>query len=125
MFLDMGYSHDLFWSLSIAEIYDYIKSEERKQRVKEAQKKADLKDLINILWNQNMQLLNMYSASQKDSDVELVKLHEYYPDLFEAPAEEGQMNFKMELYKAQFADFASRHNARMKQGGENNGRNDT
>lgn len=126
MFLDMGYSHDLFWSLSIAEIYDYIKSEGRKRKRKEEEKKADLTDLIQVLWNQNLQLLNMYASAGKDSDTQLMQLHEYYPGLFEAPAQEdGQMDYQMELYKAQFTDFASRHNARRKQGGENDGRNDT
>ena len=126
MFLDMGYSHDLFWSLSIAEIYDYIKSEARKRKRKEEEKKADLTDLIQILWNQNIQLLNMYSSAGDSSDVKLIELHEYYPNLFEAPVQqEGQMDYQMELYKAQFSDFASRHNARRKQGGENDGRNDT
>ena len=125
MFLDMGYSHELFWSLTIAEIYDYIQSEKRKRERKQAEREVDIKDLIQILWNQNIQLLNMYSAGQKDSDVQIKELHEYYPELFEAPViEEGKMTSEMELYKAQFIDFALNHNARHK-GGENDGRNDT
>ena len=127
MFLDMGYSHNLFWSLSIDEIYDYIQSERRKRELEQEQKKVDTKDLIQILWNQNIQLLNMVGASRNDSGVEVTPLHEYYPELFETPKEEipeNGMTYEMELYKAQFIEFAMNHNSHHK-GGENDGRNDT
>ena len=81
-----------------------------------------------ILWNQNLQLMNMLSHSS-DQDVPLTQPHEYYPELFgeeiQKMAEEAKRQKEVELHKAKMLDYMFRVNQKMKKRGESSGWNDT
>lgn len=127
VFLDAGYEPSLFWSLGIDEIIDLIESYKCRMELQQQRRKADLKDQIMVLWNQNVQLMNLYSSAN-NSEIQIKKPHEYYPELFtdeiEQLREETQTN-DMTLHKARMEEYAYWHNRAIKERGEGDGRNDT
>lgn len=129
VFLDAGYGPSLFWSLSIDEIIDLLESHGRKLEQERKEKIADTKDMVMLLWNQDMQLMNMIAHSMHSDEVELRKPHEYYPELFgeefsKEDEEEKQRN-ELALHKARMEEYAFRHNRALKERGESSGGNDT
>lgn len=129
VFLDAGYGPDLFWSLSIGEIIDLTESYSRRLTMEKDKRAAALKDEIMILWNQNSQLLNLYSHSNKPDEVELKLPHEYYPELFgeeiQKKIDEERRQKEIELHKARMTDYMITVNQLRKERGESIGRNDS
>jgi len=127
--LDAGYGPDLFWSLSIGEIIELIESYGRKVAMEQKKRSAAVKDAIMVLWNQNVQLLNLFSYSNKPDEVELKQPHEYYPELFgeevEEMANEARRQKELELHKVRMKDYMLRVNQLRKERGESSGGNDT
>ena len=127
--MDAGYGPDLFWSLSIDEIIDLIESQSRQIELEQRKRQAALRDEIMLLWNQNLQLLNMMNHSQHPQDVELRTPAQYYPEIFgeEMRQQEQEERIKndLALHKARMEDYALRHNLARKERGESNGWNDT
>lgn len=126
--MDAGYGPDLFWSLGIDEIIDLLESYGRKMELEQKKRAAQIKDEVMLLWNQNLQLMNMLSHSS-DQDVPLKQPHEYYPELFgeevQRMAEEAKRQQAIELHKAKMHDYMLRINQKMKERGESSGGNDT
>ena len=81
-----------------------------------------------LLWNQNLQLMNLLSHSHNRDEMPLKQPHEYYPELFgeeiKQMAEEARKNNELELHKARMQDYMLRVNQRMKERGEYSGGND-
>ena len=127
--MDAGYGPDLFWSLSIGEIIELIESYGRKVAMEQKKRSAAVKDAIMVLWNQNVQLLNLFSYSNKPDEVELKQPHEYYPELFgeevEEMANEARRQKELELHMVRMKDYMLRENQLRKERGESSGGNDT
>lgn len=127
--MDAGYGPDLFWSLSIDEIVDLLESYGRKVETEQKKRMAATKDQVMLLWNQNMQLINLMNHSHHPGEVPLRTPAQYYPELFGEEAqeldEEEQKANEMVLHKARMEEYAYRHNLAMKERGESNGWNDT
>lgn len=126
----MGHSPLLFWDLSLGEIDDLIEAYVKKEDRRRAEKKADLKDKVVIMFNQAQQIAN-FVGTFMDHNVQIKQLKDYYPDLFEAleeeeteEAAEERIQVELEVNKAHMEDYAFRFNLARKRG-EGNGRNDT
>ena len=101
----------------------------RRIELEQKKRQAALRDEIMVLWNQNMQLLNMMNASQHPDDVKLRTPAQYYPELFgeemEQQEQEEQIRNDLALHKARMEEYAFRHNLARKERGESNGWHDT
>lgn len=97
--------------------------------IEQKKRAATLKDEIMILWNQNLQLLNILSHSNNPDEVPIREPHEYYPELFgeevKQMAEEAKKQKALELHKVKMQDYMLRVNQTMKERGESSGGNDS
>lgn len=129
MFLDAGYSPDLFWQLGIDQVIDLIECYGRKMSLEQEKRKGELKDYIMLLWNQNLQLLDMVGHSNSQDEDGPRMPYEYYPELFgeeiKLRAEEEKKERQLEEHKAQMLDYITIVNQRFKERGESSGGNDT
>lgn len=111
------------------EIIDLMESHGRKLELERREKIADTRDMVMLMWNQNMQLMNIISHSIHPDEIELKMPHEYYPELFgeEIKGQEKatKRNNELALHKARMEEYAFRHNRALKERGESSGRNDT
>ena len=127
--MDAGYGPDLFWSLSIGEIIDLIESYGRRITIEQHRRAAAVKDEVMLLWNQNVQLLNLLSHSNKPDEVPIREPYEYYPELFgeevKKAADEAERQKELELHKVRMHDYMLRVNQLRKERGESSGGNDT
>lgn len=127
--MDAGHSPDLFWSLGIDEIIDLLESYGRRMERKQKQRESVTKDLIMILWNQNLQLMNIMAHSSNTDETPLKQPHEYYPELFGEEvarmAEEAKVQSELDKHKAQMVGYMLRINQARKERGESSGGNDT
>lgn len=128
IFLDMGYSPSLFWSLSLDEIYDLMESYTRKEERKRKEKEFEIKDIALLLYNQAMQTGEVLGqVLHPSADWKRTSLSEYYPNLFGEPkefSEKNKIENELMLHKARMEDFAFRHNEARKKRGDNDRRND-
>lgn len=116
----------MFWRSTIGEVIDLIESEARIQKRKQEERLAAVKDEINLLFVQALQIGNVIGH---DNDTPIMTPADYYPDLFKEDAVEersgDKMSPEMELYKAKMSDYAWRHNKELeKERGKGDGRND-
>lgn len=143
MFLDAGYSPQLFWDLSLGEVNDIIESYARRKEHEQKAREAELKDEIMLLFNQALQMGNVLGRLM-NKETQLIMPAAYYPELYsnKKTEEAAETNFteqesrdkptlssEMELHKARMDDYIFRHNLafreRMaKERGESSGRND-
>ena len=100
-----------FWNMTVAEIMRYIEGAAWRLKTK-AQFDYALADLIGIS-----------VARIMSSDTKYPKIEEVYPALFEPQEDEKQVEIKQqqlnEASANRFLQFALQHNARMRQGDEN------
>ncbi len=122
IFLDAGYSPQLFWELSVGEVNDLLESYARRKELEQKQREAMLKDEIMLLFQQALQIGNVVGALM-DKNIPIKPPREYYPELFGAEKEEifteqegdkPKMSPEMELHKARMDDFVFRHNMAMR-----------
>lgn len=127
--MDAGYSPDLFWSLGIDEIIDLLESYGRRMEIEQKKRISETKDQIMLMWNQNLQLMNMLANSNNPDEVPLKQPHEYYPELFGEEvarmAEEAKVQSELEKHKVQMVGYMLRVNQLRKERGESSGGNDT
>lgn len=106
--LDCGIDPLIFWDVSLAEIYDLIDSFNRKEILKQKQRAID----NSILADQIIRGIGML-FSEKEDNVEIKQLWDYYQKLFE---EEKEAAFKqkelneLEEFKEKRRRFAYNHN---------------
>lgn len=136
VFLDAGYSPQLFYDLSLGEVNDMLESYAIRQQREQKIREATLKDQIYTQFIQAQQIGNAIGAMIDPKNVKRRPLSEYYPDLFgattnfteqdqENEGDEPKLSLEAELHKARMDDFAFRHNMAMaKRRGESSGRND-
>ena len=127
--MDAGYGPDLFWSLGIDEIIDLLESYGRRMEIEQKKRISETKDQIMLMWNQNLQLMNMLANSNNPDDVPLKQPHEYYPELcgeeVARMAEEAKVQSELEKHKVQMVGYMLRVNQLRKERGESSGGNDT
>lgn len=114
----MGYSPSLFWDSSILEIYDLMESYNRRQKLKQEEKEAELK--INIVLNSVLaRQIGEYVACLFSEEARVTSINELFPTLFEDEKEDKKkIEQDMALYKAKMEAFAFRHNSNFKRKGE-------
>lgn len=110
----MGYSPSLFWDSSILEIYDLMESYNRRQKLKQEEKEAELK--ANIVLNSVLaRQIGEYVACLFSEEARITQINELFPTLFK---DEKKIEQDMALYKAKMEAFAFRHNSNFKRKGE-------
>ena len=110
----MGYSPSLFWDSSILEIYDLMESYNRRQKLKQEEKEAELK--ANIVLNSVLaRQIGEYVACLFSEEARITQINELFPTLFK---DEKKIEQDMALYKAKMEAFAFRHNSNFKREGE-------
>ena len=110
----MGYSPSLFWDSSILEIYDLMESYNRRQKLKQEEKEAELK--ANIVLNSVLaRQIGEYVACLFSEEARITQINELFPTLFK---DEKKIEQDMALYKAKMDAFAFRHNSNFKRKGE-------
>ena len=110
----MGYSPSLFWDSSILEIYDLMESYNRRQKLKQEEKEAELK--ANIVLNSVLaRQIGEYVACLFSEEARITQVNELFPTLFK---DEKKIEQDMALYKAKMDAFAFRHNSNFKREGE-------
>lgn len=114
----MGYSPSLFWDSSILEIYDLIESYNRRQKLKQEEKEAELK--ANIVLNSVLsRQIGEYVACLFSEEARITEINELFPTLFKDEKEDKKkIEYDMALYKAKMEAFAFRHNSNLKRKGE-------
>ncbi len=114
----MGYSPSLFWDSSILEIYDLMESYNRRQKLKQEEKEAELK--ANIVLNSVLaRQIGEYVACLFSEEAKITHINELFPTLFKDEKEdERKIEQDMALYKAKMEAFAFRHNSNFKRKGE-------
>lgn len=110
----MGYSPSLFWDSSILEIYDLMESYNRRQKLKQEEKEAELK--ANIVLNSVLaRQIGEYVASLFSEEARITQVNELFPTLFKDEKEDKKkIGQDMALYKAKMEAFAFRHNSNFK-----------
>ncbi|MCX0353279.1 hypothetical protein LI064_01920 [Clostridium perfringens] len=114
----MGYSPSLFWDSSILEIYDLMESYNRRQKLKQEEKEAELK--ANIVLNSVLaRQIGEYVACLFSEEARVTNINELFPTLFKDEKEDKKkIEQDMALYKAKMEAFAFRHNINFKRKGE-------
>lgn len=114
----MGYSPSLFWDSSILEIYDLMESYNRRQKLKQEEKEAELK--ANIVLNSVLaRQIGEYVACLFSEEARVTNINELFPTLFKDEKEDKKkMEQDMALYKAKMEAFAFRHNSNFERKGE-------
>lgn len=113
----MGYSPSLFWDSSILEIYDLIESYNRRQKLKQEEKEAELK--ANIVLNSVLaRQIGEYVACLFSEEARITQINELFPTLFKDEEDKKKIEYDMALYKAKMEAFAFRHNSNFKRKGE-------
>ena len=114
----MGYSPSLFWDSSILEIYDLMESYNRRQKLKQEEKEAELK--ANIVLNSVLaRQIGEYVACLFSEEARITQVNELFPTLFKDEKEDKKkIEQDMALYKAKMEAFAFRHNSNFKREGE-------
>ena len=114
----MGYSPSLFWDSSILEIYDLMESYNRRQKLKQEEKEAELK--ANIVLNSVLaRQIGEYVACLFSEEARITQVNELFPTLFKDEKEDKKkIEQDMALYKAKMEAFAFRHNSNFKRKGE-------
>lgn len=110
----MGYSPSLFWDSAIGEIYDLMESYNRRQKIKQEEKEAELK--ANIILNSVLaRQIGEYVACLFSEDSKITPVYELFPNLFDKEEEDKKkIEHDMALYTAKMKEFAFRHNSRLK-----------
>ena len=112
IFLDLGYTPQFFWDISLQEIYELIESKNRIRKIEEEKEKNDLKTRIiinSILARQIAE--NVSCLFSKDTKVSNV--YELMPELFKEELEQlrkEQAEEQWKLHKARFMMFSEEHN---------------
>ncbi|WP_075841715.1 hypothetical protein [Clostridium perfringens] len=114
----MGYSPSLFWDSSILEIYDLMESYNRRQKLKQEEKEAELK--ANIVLNSVLaRQIGEYVACLFSEEARITQINELFPTLFKDEKEDKKkIEQDMALYKAKMEAFVFRHNSNFKRKGE-------
>lgn len=96
----------LFWDLTISEISKHLEVFNRNKR-------ETLKQQILLCDLLSDQIANRI-AKIVDSEVEIVKIWDYFPDLFEKEkqqSEKFEKEMQLKRYKEKFINFAMKHNS--------------
>lgn len=107
----MGYTPSLFWECSLLEIYDLMKSYNRRKK----NETKELEEQVKVQISLNSVLARQiaeYVGSIFDKKIQITPLNKLFPTLFELDEEEE--NNDMALYKAKMEEFAFRHNQKLK-----------
>lgn len=114
MFLDIGQSPSLFWTLSLSEATDMVESHNRREAARAKEEESKLKADI-VLNSVLAKQIGEHVACVLGAADSITPLHALFPELFK---EEQQQEDKLLLYKAQMEDYAFRHNTAMEKRGE-------
>ncbi|WP_317437031.1 hypothetical protein [Thomasclavelia spiroformis] len=109
--IDCGISPFIFWNSCLDEIYDLISSYRRREKLKQKQRAVDNA----ILAQQIIQGIGAL-FSEKDSEIEIKQLWDYYPGVFEDEKKlyEKQKEIdEFEKFKEKRREFAQRYNLKI------------
>lgn len=113
-FLELGYTPDFFWSLTLAEIYDLIESNHRRQKQQQQEKEFELKrDLITKSILARMIGENIaYILDGKNKPTDVMDM---FPELFKEERKEKQQKQaenEWKIHQARFRVFSELHNSK-------------